>query len=127
MKRSIFEDQIANALKRWQKKARERKKLRQITGAEVSNFRFISGKPTPSHDSPPIQLLHIYTHKSIGVENNFYSPNAHCSETEASRVEGPSMASCGDHQTRRPENSAKEDDEDLHYDVDFSLNLAWKC
>ncbi|KAG5529946.1 hypothetical protein RHGRI_030352 [Rhododendron griersonianum] len=124
MKRSIFEDQIANALKRWQKKARERKKLRQITGAEVSNFRFISGKPTPSHDSPPIQLLHIYTHKSIGVENNFYSPNAHCSETEGSRVEGPSMASCGDHQTRRPENSAKEDDEDLHYDFDFSLNLA---
>ncbi|KAI8536754.1 hypothetical protein RHMOL_Rhmol10G0281200 [Rhododendron molle] len=124
MKRSIFEDQIANALKRWQKKARERKKLRQITGAEVSNFRFLSGKPTPSHDSPPIQLLHIYTHKSIGVENNFYSPNAHCSETEDSRVEGPSMASCGDHQTRRPENSAKEDDEDLNYDVDFSLNLA---
>ncbi|XP_058187347.1 MLO protein homolog 1-like isoform X2 [Rhododendron vialii] len=123
MKRSIFEDQIANALKRWQKKAKERKKLRQITGAEVSNFRFISGKPTPSHDSPPIHLLHIYTHKSIGIENNFYSPNAHCSETEASRVEGPSMVSCGDHQTR-PENSAKEDDDDLHYDVDFSLNLA---
>ncbi|KAH7848741.1 hypothetical protein Vadar_007057 [Vaccinium darrowii] len=97
MKRSIFEEQIANALKRWKKNARERNKLRKA-GAEVSKFGFINGDPTQSHDSSScFHFLHIYIHKPIDVGNIVkYPNNGHCSDKKVSRIEGPSMASCGD-------------------------------
>lgn len=114
MKRSIFEEQIANALKRWKKNARERNKLRKAE-AEVSKFGFINGDPTQSHDSSSaFHFLHIYTPKPIDIGNTVKHPNnGHCSDTKVSGVEGPSMASCGDCETRTTKNGTKGEDEDL--------------
>ncbi|KAD5960210.1 hypothetical protein E3N88_11682 [Mikania micrantha] len=52
MKKSIFEEQTTKALKKWQKAAKERKRLRELGGLNLSPER------TPSRDSSPLHLLH---------------------------------------------------------------------
>lgn len=64
MKKAIFEEQTAKALKKWQKAAREKTKLRKEGGdaasSAVSLSGYASGETTPSQGTSPIHLLHKY-------------------------------------------------------------------
>ncbi|XP_057470318.1 MLO protein homolog 1-like [Actinidia eriantha] len=88
MKRAIFEEQTAKALKNWHKAAKERKKLRKAGGADQSVSGFMSGENTPSHGSSPMHLLHKYK-SSTGVEGESVpnSPRSYLSDTELSETE----------------------------------------
>ena len=87
MKRAIFEEQTAKALKNWHKAAKERKKLRKAGGADHSVSGFMSGENTPSQGSSPIYLLHKYK-SSTGVEGEsvLNSPRSYLSDTELSET-----------------------------------------
>ncbi|KAK7856147.1 mlo protein like protein 1 [Quercus suber] len=104
MKKAIFEEQTAKAIKKWQKAARERKKLRKAGATDVSSSGFMSGENTPSHNSSPIHLLHKYKINSNDIETVLSSPKAYHSDTELSEIEGPARpSSSDDHETRRAE------------------------
>ena len=104
MKKAIFEEQTAKAIKKWQKAARERKKLRKAGATDVSSSGFMSGENTPSHNSSPIHLLHKYKINSNDIESVLSSPTAYHSENELSEIEGPARPSSNDdHETRRVE------------------------
>ncbi|XP_050240763.1 MLO protein homolog 1-like [Quercus robur] len=104
MKKAIFEEQTAKAVKKWQKAARERKKLRKAGATDVSSSGFMRGENTPSHNSSPIHLLHKYKINSNDIESVLSSPTAYHSENELSEIEGPARPSSNDdHETRRVE------------------------
>ncbi|KAF2312524.1 hypothetical protein GH714_034954 [Hevea brasiliensis] len=113
MKKAIFEEQTAKALKKWQKAARERNKLRKTTAtAEASTgFRSPDQISTPSRGTSPMHLLHKYkSNNSVDLESVLTSPRAsNYSETELSETEGPSPSSTSrdGHEPRR-ENPPKE-------------------
>ncbi|KAK9065721.1 hypothetical protein SSX86_015122 [Deinandra increscens subsp. villosa] len=97
MKKSIFEEQTSKAIKKWQKAAKERKRLREQSGrgGDVSNSGLImSPERTPSRSSSPIHLLHNQKHhRSSTAESEIdipSSPRAYVSETELSDMEGSS-------------------------------------
>ncbi|XP_030466849.2 MLO protein homolog 1-like [Syzygium oleosum] len=92
MKKAIFEEQTAKALKNWQRAARERKKQRKKEGDQsVSYSGFMSPDNTPSRGSSPLHLLHKNRHNSStnDVESVLNSPASYISETELSDYEGP--------------------------------------
>ena len=104
MKKAIFEEQTAKAIKKWQKAARERKKLRKAGVTDVSSSGFMSGDNTPSHNSSPIHLLHKYKINSNDIGSVLSSRKAYHSETELFEIEGPARPSSNDdHETRRVE------------------------
>ncbi|XP_075655295.1 MLO protein homolog 1-like [Castanea sativa] len=104
MKKAIFEEQTAKAIKKWQKAARERKKLRKAGVTDVSSSGFMSGENTPSHNSSPIHLLHKYKINSNDIGSVPSSPKAYHSEIELSKIEGPARpSSSDDRETRRAE------------------------
>ncbi|KAM4118648.1 hypothetical protein ACB094_02G218700 [Castanea mollissima] len=104
MKKAIFEEQTAKAIEKWQKAARERKKLRKAGVTDVSSSGFMSGENTPSHKSSPIHLLHKYKINSNDIGSVPSSPKAYHSETELSKIEGPARpSSSDDRETRRAE------------------------
>ncbi|GLJ39966.1 hypothetical protein SUGI_0817640 [Cryptomeria japonica] len=84
MRKAIFEDQTANALKKWQQNAKKnRKKGRR---SELSGSGFRSGETTPSHGSSPIHMLHRY--KTMGdIENPDIAHRYYHSEYETSDYE----------------------------------------
>eukprot|EP01018_Ginkgo_biloba_P015674 Gb_09144 [translate_table: standard] len=80
MKKAIFEEQTANALKRWHQAAKKKRKHAKKSGV------VISGTNTPSQGSSPIHLFHRY--KSTGdLELGQTSPEVSPSEYEMSDVE----------------------------------------
>ncbi|CAK9156289.1 unnamed protein product [Ilex paraguariensis] len=91
MKQAIFEEQTAKALKKWQKTARDKRKLRKAEADIPSGLR--SGENTPSQGSSPLYLLHKNKHNSADIESDLNSPQAYRSETELSETEGPSLLS----------------------------------
>lgn len=96
MKKSIFEEQTSKALKKWQKAAKDRKKLRELSGSsgrvgDVSNSGIMSPEHTPSRGSSPIHLLHSQKNRSSTAESEIDippSPKAYTSDTELSDMEG---------------------------------------
>eukprot|EP01018_Ginkgo_biloba_P015676 Gb_32377 [translate_table: standard] len=79
MKKAIFEEQTANALKKWHRAAKKKRKHAKKSGV------VISGTNTPSQGSSPIHLLHRY--KSTGdLERGQTSPEVSPSEYEMSDV-----------------------------------------
>lgn len=89
MKRSIFEEQTAKALMKWQKAAKERKKFKKA-GADIgSSSGFMSGDNTPSQGASPLHLLHNNKHRSTpsDIESVHYSPRSYQSDTELSEIE----------------------------------------
>ncbi|KAJ9541945.1 hypothetical protein OSB04_028451 [Centaurea solstitialis] len=113
MKRSIFEDQTSKALKKWQKAAKERRRLRELGdgggGPDISNSGIMSMENTPSRGSSPIHLLHNNKHRSSMAESEIdipSSPTAFPSETELSESENSYHAQ--DHR------------KNLHQDFSFS-------
>ncbi|KAK9284160.1 hypothetical protein L1049_023328 [Liquidambar formosana] len=117
MKKAIFEEQTARALKKWQKAARERKKLRK-PGADVSSG-FISGETTPSQGSSPIHLLHKYKPNNTDIESVINSPRSYQSETDLSEIEGPAPISSDDHEPGKY-NNPKRNVQEAH-SGDFSF------
>lgn len=123
MKKSIFEEQTAKALKKWQKAAKERKRLRNkaAAGADKCSIKsihghgspspsssgFLSGENTPSQGASPIHLLHNYKYRSN--QQDIESVRSYLSDNELSENE----PSTHHHQDR-------ERNEDLHSN-DFSF------
>ncbi|XP_074369488.1 MLO protein homolog 1-like [Apium graveolens] len=86
MKQAIFEEQTANALKKWRKTAKQNRKLRVATERGDDNISgFSSVASTPSRASSPLPLLHKY--KTGDIESTLTSPrymNYHTLQTELS-------------------------------------------
>ncbi|GLJ39969.1 hypothetical protein SUGI_0817700 [Cryptomeria japonica] len=96
MKKAIFEEQTANALRRWQQNAKKNKKKNKTSEFSGSGFR--SGETTPSHGTSPMHLLHKY--KTMGdIESPDISRTSHHSDYEASdyEMEQPSPSSSPPH------------------------------
>ncbi|KAJ4702315.1 MLO-like protein [Melia azedarach] len=102
MKKAIFEEQTAKALKKWQKAAKERKRMRKSGGADHSGssihgspLGFLSGETTPSQGTSPIHLLHNFKYRSnqADIECVINSPRSYQSDTELSEIEGSASAS----------------------------------
>lgn len=87
MKKAIFEEQTTKAIKKWQKAAKDRKKLRKA-GEDISSTGFRSGENTPSQSSSPLHLLHKYRASSTDIESVLNSPRSYQSDTELSEMEG---------------------------------------
>lgn len=126
MKKAIFEEQTAKALMKWQKAAKERRKLRK-GGGDVSPD-LTSGNTTPSRGSSPIHLLHKYkTSPDIESSISYPSPRAYNSDAEYSEIEGPALNSSDDQNSR----SHKSPDKDIvetereTYSSDFSFSKSW--
>ncbi|KAK6130600.1 hypothetical protein DH2020_035646 [Rehmannia glutinosa] len=80
MKKSIFEEQTAKALKKWHQAAKQRKKLRKVrVGTEMSNGGFMSGETTPSQGSSPLHLLHKYRSNAPDNDSLPLSPSTYSS------------------------------------------------
>ncbi|TXG59239.1 hypothetical protein EZV62_013812 [Acer yangbiense] len=96
MKKAIFEEQTAKALKNWQKAAKQRKKQRSHGGTDGGNYSssVMSGENTPSPSqgsSSPLYLLHKFRQNQIDLESAVSSPSRsnynYQSETELSEME----------------------------------------
>ncbi|KAK1586616.1 hypothetical protein Q3G72_004272 [Acer saccharum] len=96
MKKAIFEEQTAKALKNWQKAAKQRKKQRSHGGTDGGNYSssLMSGENTPSPSqgsSSPLYLLHKFRQNQIDLESAVSSPSRsnynYQSETELSEME----------------------------------------
>lgn len=89
MKKAIFEEQTTKALKKWQKVAKEKRKLRKA-GIDIPSRSSVSmsGETTPSQGSSPLHLLHKYNKPSHIDSADLYSPRSYQSDTEFSETEG---------------------------------------
>ncbi|KAK1553828.1 hypothetical protein Q3G72_004149 [Acer saccharum] len=96
MKKAIFEEQTAKAIKKWQKAAKERRKLRKEGGG--GDHSTVNGSsPSPSQGgASPLFLLHNHQHRSnqpaSDIESVPASPTAaylynYPSDTELSEIE----------------------------------------
>ena len=91
MKKAIFEEQIGNALNRWQKNAKKKTKKHRksehsssgITSKSTLSSGFRSGESTPIYGSSPLHLLRRY--KTAGdIEIADISERYYHSEHDAS-------------------------------------------
>ncbi|KAJ6336642.1 hypothetical protein OIU76_006507 [Salix suchowensis] len=90
MKKAIFEEQTARALRKWQEAAKLRKKSSQTGGgAGGSSPGFMSVNSTPSRGTSPIHLLHKHRPGQPDVESVISSAMSYASDTELSEFEGP--------------------------------------
>lgn len=111
MKKTIFEEQTANALKKWQKAAKDRRRLRKAAGGELDIASTLSSPTaTPSRGSSPLPLLHKYKFNSSNnidedIEIPMDSPpHAYHFETDLSDIgdHSPPLASSDDQGSTRP-------------------------
>ncbi|TKY75351.1 MLO protein-like 1 [Spatholobus suberectus] len=86
MKKAIFEEQTAKALKKWQKAAKDRRKLRKA-GIDVPSGT-MSGETTPSQGTSPLHLLHKSKPSHMDMDSVLYSPRSYQSDTDLSETEG---------------------------------------
>lgn len=128
MKKAIFEEQTAKALMKWQKAAKERRKLRKA-GEDVP-LGNVSGDNTPSRGSSPLHLLHKYK-TNPDLENSVSYPNsprAYHSDVDFSDLEGPALNSSDDQNTRRDQSQQhKENAETVQKEAqysDFSFSMS---
>ncbi|KAG6525512.1 hypothetical protein ZIOFF_015469 [Zingiber officinale] len=107
MKKAIFEEQTAKALKKWRDAAKRKKRLRDA-GADVgSGLTSGDGEATPSRGSSPLHLLSKFKAKSTDVESAPASPRfSHSDRDEESEFEA-----------RRPPTPT--DDKTHHQDFSF--------
>ncbi|KAL8487094.1 hypothetical protein ACS0TY_023683 [Phlomoides rotata] len=76
MKKSIFEEQTAKALKKWHQAAKQRKKVRKGTDTSM-----MSGDSTSTQGFSPLHLLHGHKQRSNAPESPL-SPRSYTSDTE---------------------------------------------
>ncbi|CAN1781660.1 MLO protein homolog 1 [Linum perenne] len=94
MKQAIFEEQTAKALKKWQKAAQDRKKLKQSSAG---------GESTPSTMASPVHLLHNFKYRSNepDIEDVPCAPCYH-SDTDVSELESGGGGGSSDHNGHEP-------------------------
>ncbi|XP_077246343.1 protein MLO-like [Tasmannia lanceolata] len=105
MKKAIFEEQTANALKKWQKAARERSKLRKA-GVDLPSG-IMSGETTPSQGSSPLYLLHKHRADIESIPN---SPRSYLSDNDMSDVETPSTSTHNNQEIKIHNQSTRDGD-----------------
>ena len=110
------------ALKKWQKAAKERRKLRKAGGGDIASGT-VSGENTPSHGSSPLHLLHNHKYKSSTNEGESVpsSPKSYQSETDLSEIEGSSHHHM--HHQRIENDDHLDRNVDSH-NIDFSFSMA---
>ncbi|XP_021902653.1 MLO protein homolog 1-like [Carica papaya] len=93
MKKAIFEEQTSRALKKWQKAAKEKRKLRKAGDNSSMN---LSGENTPSQGTSPLHLLHKHMTRSStqpDIESVMSSPRSpYVSDTDLSDLDEPTPA-----------------------------------
>ncbi|XP_058785566.1 MLO protein homolog 1-like [Vicia villosa] len=125
MKKGIFEEQTTKALKKWQKSAREKRKLRNAGSIEIPSM---SGETTPSQGTSPMHLLHKFKPSSNQTDTDsvLYSPRSYQSDqTDFSDTEGST------HQTNLNLNQimapplhqpVNNNNNQLNHNIDFSFD-----
>ncbi|KAL9358410.1 hypothetical protein Peur_046533 [Populus x canadensis] len=127
MKKAIFEEQTARALRKWQKAAKLRKKSRQSGGDQGgsspgfmsqggSSPGFMSVDSTPSRGTSPIHLLHKYRPSQPDVESVISSAMSYASDTELSELDAPPH----DRHESRKQDHHQEQSSEAH-SADFSF------
>ncbi|GMP73179.1 hypothetical protein CsSME_00031009 [Camellia sinensis var. sinensis] len=125
MKKAIFEEQTAKALKKWQKAAKDRKKLRKKEGGTPDNSvsGLTSGENTPSRGSSPIYLLHKHKVSSSAgpeLESVPNSPRSYQSYLDTKLSETEIFAHGRHDSTTRPHVKSQRNDHESH-SIDFSF------
>ncbi|KAJ6939908.1 hypothetical protein NC651_006155 [Populus alba x Populus x berolinensis] len=119
MKKAIFEEQIARALRKWQKAAKLRKKSRQSGGDQGGSSPGLMSQggssPGPSRGTSPIHLLHKYRPSQPDVESVISSAMSYASDTELSELD----ASPHDRHESRKQDHHQEQSE--AHSADFSF------
>jgi len=90
MKKGIFEEQTAKALRKWQMAAKLRNKSRKTAGDQAggSSLGFMSSEMTPSQGASPVHLLHKYRPSQPDVESVISSALSYTSDTDLSELDG---------------------------------------
>ncbi|KAG6774843.1 hypothetical protein POTOM_022217 [Populus tomentosa] len=90
MKKAIFEEQTAKALRKWQMAAKLKDKSRKRGGDQAggSSLGFMSSETTPSRGASPVHLLHKYRPSQPDVESVISSALSHPSDTDLSELDG---------------------------------------
>ncbi|KAI3459941.1 hypothetical protein Pfo_016604 [Paulownia fortunei] len=121
MKKSIFEEQTAKALKKWHQAAKQRKKMRKAgVGTDTSNAGFMSGETTPTQGSSPLHLLHKYRSNALDSESLPISPRSYASDAELSEFEAPN------HGRSETTHDASQINKESH-NIDFSFIKSSEC
>ncbi|CAL5349536.1 unnamed protein product [Camellia sinensis] len=125
MKKAIFEEQTAKALKKWQKAAKDRKKLRKKEGGTQDNSvsGLTSGENTPSRGSSPVYLLHKHKVSSSAgpeLESVPSSPRSYQSDLDTELSETEIFAHGRHDSTTRPHVKSQRNDHESH-SIDFSF------
>ncbi|KAJ0026473.1 hypothetical protein Pint_09197 [Pistacia integerrima] len=132
MKKAIFEEQTAKAIKKWHQVAKERNKIRKAGRNNNNNNGgsdpgFLSGENTPSIGSSPIHLLHNFKNRSsqphVDIESVVTSPMSYPSDTELSEIEGSSHNNrhiVEEEEQQQEDHRLKRNDGELH-NRDFSF------
>lgn len=113
MKKTIFEEQTAKALKKWQKAAKDKRKLRKA-GIDIPSGT-MSGETTPSQGTSPLHLLHKYKPSHTDTDSVLYSPRSYQSDTDLSETEGSSHQLNEITQTRQASRNGET------HNIDFSF------
>ncbi|KAL3583900.1 hypothetical protein D5086_014961 [Populus alba] len=127
MKKAIFEEQTSKAIKKWQKSAKERSRLKNKAVADGSSngFSVMSADHQSgalSRGTSPLHLLHKFKHNSTDIEGGLStctSPRSCYSETELSEIEGAAPSS-DDYELRR-QNNPKRLEESRSADFSFAM------
>lgn len=105
MKSSIFKEQTARAIKRWQKAAKNRQKIIKKAAAAAGgggdgsvSSSIMSGETTTSQGVSPLHLLRKYQMGNGDIESAMTSPSSYMSDTELSEL-GSSFHSNGRNQS----------------------------
>ncbi|KAH8509767.1 hypothetical protein H0E87_011497, partial [Populus deltoides] len=90
MKKGIFEEQTAKALRKWQMAAKLRNKSRKTGGDQAggSSLGFMSSEMTPSQGASPVHLLHKNRPSQPDVESVISSALSYTSDTDLSELDG---------------------------------------
>ncbi|AES74105.1 hypothetical protein MtrunA17_Chr3g0144171 [Medicago truncatula] len=119
MKRGIFEEQTTKALKKWQKAARDKRKLRNAGSIEIPS---VSGDTTPSQGTSPLHLLHKFKPSNqTDTDSVLYSPRSYQSETDFSDTEG-STHQLNLNQIMSPPQHHPAGNNQQNHNIDFSFD-----
>ncbi|XP_051118278.1 MLO protein homolog 1-like [Andrographis paniculata] len=122
MKKSIFEEQTAKALRKWHQTAKQRKKTQKAgdnsRGIDASNASYMSGETTPSQGFSPIHLLHKYRTRATDSESLPASPKSYISDTELSDLEASNHG--------KRETTIMSNEEEKENDHPYTTNFSFK-
>jgi mlo protein len=121
-KRGIFEEQTTKALKKWQKAARDKRKLRNAGSIEIPSM--MSGETTPSQGTSPMHLLHKFKPSNqTDTDSVLYSPRSYQSDqTDFSDTEGSTHQLNLNQIMSQPEHHPAGNNNQQNHNIDFSFD-----